>query len=97
MSAKEALKAHACSICVLMYIHVFMNNCKKDDSIRFFKQYQITARSVSKNVKLWGSSTVPWCGYVDDLILFMLDIHSLQRAITILDEVFTNYGLCINI
>ena len=35
-------------------------------------------------------------GLADDLILFMLDIHSLQRATTIVDEVFTNYGLCIN-
>ena len=33
----------------------------------------------------------------DDLILFMLDIHSLQRATTILDEVLTKYGLCINV
>ena len=27
----------------------------------------------------------------------MLEVHSLQRAPTILDEVFTNYGLCINV
>ena len=88
-------------------MRVFMNNCTKDDSIRFFKhQYQITARSISreqqlrmrnKNVKLWGSSSAPWCGYADDLIIFMLDIHSLQRATTILDEVYTNYDLCINV
>ena len=88
-------------------MRVFMNNCTKDDSIRFFKhQYRINARSISreqrprmrnKNVKLCGSSTVPWCGYANDLILFILDIHSLQKATTILDEVFTNYGLCINV
>ena len=40
---------------------------------------------------------VPWCGYTDDLILFMQDIHLMQRATTIFDEVFTNYGLCINV
>ena len=78
-----------------------------DDSIRFFKhQYRINARSISReqwlrmlneNVKLWGSSMVPWCGYTDDLILFMQDIHLMQRATTIFDEVFTNYGLCINV
>ena len=51
----------------------------------------------NKNVKLWGSSTVPWCSYLDNLILFMLDIHSLQKATTIPDKVITNYGLCINI
>ena len=49
----------------------------------------------NKNVKLWGPSIVLWCGYTDDLILFMLDIYLLQRATTILDEVITNYGLCI--
>ena len=51
---------------------------------------------VTKNVKLWGSSTVPWCGYVDDLILLMLGINSPQRATTILD-VIINYSLCINV
>ena len=73
----------------------------------FFKyQYRINARSIfreqrsrmhSKNFKLWGSSTVTWCDYADDLIVFMLDIHSLQRATAILDEVFTNYRVCISV
>ena len=44
-----------------------------------------------------GIFTVLWCGYADDLILFMLDINSPQRARTILDEVLTNCGLCINV
>ena len=52
---------------------------------------------LNENVKLWESSMVPWCGYTDDLILFMQDIHLMQRATTIFDEVFTNYGLCINV
>ena len=77
---------------------VFMNNCTKDDSVRFFKhQYRINTRSISReqwfrmrneSVKLWRSSTVLWWSYVDSLILFMLDI---------LDEVFTNHGLYINV
>ena len=54
-------------------------------------------RMRNENIKFWGSSTVPWCGYADNLILFMIDINSLQRATTILDEVLTNYGLCINV
>ena len=84
-----------------------MNIYINDDSIRFFKhQCRINARSISReqwlrmlneNVKLRGSSMVPWCGYTDDLILFMQDIHLMQRATTIFDEVFTNYGLCINV
>ena len=52
---------------------------------------------LNANVKLWGSSMVPWCSYMDDLILFMQDIHLMQRTRTTFDEVFTNYGLCINL
>ena len=88
-------------------MRVFMNDYTKDNSIRFFKhQYRINARSISRewrlrmcneNVKLWGSSTVPWCSYADDLILFMLHVYSLQRATTILNKVFTNYILCVNV
>ena len=87
-------------------MRVFMNNCTKDDSIWFFKhQHRINARSIpreqrlrmcNENVRLWGFSTVLWCHYVDDL-RFMWDNHSLQRATTIRDGVFTNYGLCINV
>ena len=54
-------------------------------------------RMGNENVKLRGSSTVPWCSYVNNLILFMLYIFSLQRATTILNELFTNYGHCVNI
>ena len=45
-----------------------------------------------ENVKLWESSTGPWCGYAGNRILFMPDI-----ATTILVEVFTNFGLCTNV
>ena len=54
-------------------MQVFMNNYMNDDPIQFFKQqYRINARSISReqslrmlneNVKLWGSSVVPWCDY----------------------------------
>ena len=87
-------------------MHVFMNDCRKDYSTWFFKHwYRISTRPVpreqwlsmgSKNVSLWGFFTLPLHGYADDLILFMLDIHSLQRAISIFDEAFPNYSLCIN-
>ena len=53
-------------------------------------------KCVTKNVKLWGSSTVPWWDYADDLILITLGINSPQTATTILDEEI-NYGLCINV
>ena len=82
------------------------NKCLKDNSICFFEhQYRINIRSISReerlnmrndNIKPWGISSLPWCGYADDLILFTLDINSLQKATNILDEVFSSYGLCIN-
>ena len=50
----------------------------------------------NKNVKLWGSSSAPRCGYAEDLILFIVDIHSRHRATNILGEAFTN-GLCIDV
>ena len=50
----------------------------------------------NENIKPWGISSLPWCGYADNLILFTLDINSLQKATNILDEVFSSYGLCIN-
>ena len=88
-------------------MRVFMNNCTKNSSIQFFKhQYPISVRSISRyqrlrmpkeKVKSLGSSTVHWCGYADNQVLFMLDINSLERATTIFDEVFTNCGLCLNI
>ena len=87
-------------------MRVFMNRCIQDSSIHFFKhQYRINTRSISReqrlimrneNIKSWGRSSFPWCGYADDLILFMLNVHSLQKATTTLDEVFRSYGLCIN-
>ena len=86
-------------------MHVFINKCMKDNSICFFEhQYRINIRSISReerlnmrndNIKPWGISSLPWCGYADDLILFTLDINSLQKATNILDEVFFSYGLCI--
>ena len=87
-------------------MRVFMNKCVADNSIRFFEhRYRINARSVSReerlrmrneNVKMWGLSSVPWNGYADDLILFLVDLSSLQKAATTLNDVFDNYGLCIN-
>ena len=50
----------------------------------------------NENFELWGSSSAPWCGYAEDLILFVVDIHSRQRATNILGEAFTN-GPCIDV
>ena len=87
-------------------MRVFVDKCKSNDLIHFFQhKYRINTRSITReqrlqmrndNKKLWGLSTFPWCGYADDLILFLLDQNSLQNASTLLDQVFTSFGLCIN-
>ena len=84
-----------------------MERCAKNNAIKFFEhKYRINNRSISRehrlnlrhmNRKLYGSSTLPWCGYADDLILFLLDKIVLQHATVLLDEVFTNFGLSINV
>ena len=74
-----------------------MNNCTKDDSIQLFNQCPESNDWECLTKMLSCGDLQPWCSYADDLILFMLDIHSLQRTTTILDEVFTKNGLCINI
>ena len=51
-------------------------------------------RMRNSNEKLSGESSLPWCGYADDLILFLID--RLQQASTLLDQVFTDFGLQIN-
>ena len=84
----------------------FMEKCAKV-GIKFFEhKFRINGKTISReerlnlrhlNQKLNGTSIIPWCGYADDLILFMLDQIGLQRATEILDEVFTKFGVSINI
>jgi len=50
----------------------------------------------SNNLRLWGSSTLPWSGYADDLVLFLQSQTGLQKASELLDDVFTSFGLSIN-
>ena len=87
-------------------MRVFLDRCEKDGSISFFHhKYRLNARTVSReerlamrqnNSKLFGEETLPWCGYADDLILFLLDCRGLQNATTLLDEVFHIFGLTVN-
>jgi hypothetical protein len=48
------------------------------------------------NVKSWGNSPLPWSGYADDLVLFLLTQNGLQKATELLDSVFKRFGLSIN-
>ena len=51
----------------------------------------------STGLKNQGTATLPWCGYADDLILFLLSRQDLQRATNLLDLIFEQYGLSINV
>lgn len=87
-------------------MRVFMERCEKDKDVKFFEhKYRLNSRSISReerlimrNLKVSASGTysLPWCGYADDLILFMIDLAGLQKATEILDEVFISFGLSIN-
>ena len=87
-------------------MRLFIERCELDPDIKFYNhKYRINARSVlrderfkMRNVgrKLWGTSSLPWSGYADDLILFLLDQLGLQKATVLLDQIFTRFGLSIN-
>ena len=87
-------------------MRVFTEKCAKDENISFFEhKYSMNSRTISREQRLNmrhqklkrnGISILPWCGYADDLILFMLDHESLQRATVLLDTIFNKFGLSIN-
>ena len=85
---------------------MFLAKCKTDNEIKFFNfQYHLNSPSLSRedgliqrtsNQKNEGLCILPWCGYADDLILFLLDLSGLQKATCLLDSVFKSFGLKIN-
>ena len=87
-------------------MRVFIHECRTE-SIKFFEHfYRINPRSIHReerlqmrleNLSSWGPSILPWCGYADDLILFLLNKADLQKATNMLDQVFTRFGLNINV
>ena len=87
-------------------MRVFIGRCIKNEDIKFFQhKYRLNSRSISReerlimrNLKIGASGvyTLPWCGYADDLILFMIDLVGLQKATKILEKVFVSFGLSIN-
>ena len=88
-------------------MRVFLERCKRDNTIRFFNfNYRFNCRTVTReerlnnrasNQSLEGECVLPWCGYADDLILFLLDQEGLQKATCLLNEVFHSFGLKINV
>ena len=45
----------------------------------------------------YGQFSVDWIGYADDLVLIFDDIKSLQRGLTLLNDIFTRFQLSINV
>ena len=88
-------------------MRVFIEKCQSDTSINFFAhKYRVNPNSVSRaerikmrttDTKLWGSSLLSWCGYADDLVLFLLSRLGLQNASNLLNTVFSKFGLSINV
>ena len=88
-------------------MRVFIEKCQSDTSINFFAhKYRVNPNSVTRaerikmrtnDTKLWGSSLLSWCGYADDLVLFLLSRLGLQNASNLLNTVFSKFGLSINV
>ena len=88
-------------------MRVIIEKSKSDKNIWFFHhKYRVNSKAFTReerafmrenNIKPWGSSTLPWCGYADDLVLFLVSALSLQKAVELLDQVFSRFGLTINV
>ena len=84
-------------------MRIFM---ERSDGINFFKhKYRINLKSLTRSQRYEmrtkktatdATAQLPWIGYADDLVLFLLDIESLKVATELLNEIFESFGLKIN-
>ena len=87
-------------------MRVFLDQSQKEN-IKFYEHcFRIHPRSISREERLRvrssgvrniGAVILSWCGYVDDLVLFLLSKLSLQNASVLLNDVFTKFGLSTNV
>ena len=87
-------------------MRVFIDKCSSDDVINFFEyKYRLHCRTFTRedrvnmrneNTQTWGSSTLPWSGYADDLVLFLTEQLGLSNATLLLNEIFNKFGLTVN-
>uniref|UniRef100_A0A7M5UNA8 Reverse transcriptase domain-containing protein n=1 Tax=Clytia hemisphaerica TaxID=252671 RepID=A0A7M5UNA8_9CNID len=87
-------------------MRLMIEKSRNDPLIQFFvHKYCINSHSISRNERVImrekglsssGTSLLPWCGYADDLVLFLQSKTGLQSATVLLNEVFTKFGLSIN-
>ena len=87
-------------------MRVFLEKSRDFEEIEFFEhKYRLNLRAISRNQRAkmresnqqsWGTSEIPWSGYADDLVLYLLSREGLQKSIEFLDKVFSCFGLAIN-
>ena len=86
-------------------IRIFVEKYDNENVGFYEHSYRINPRAISrdermemrrKNVPMYGTKSIPWNGYADDLILFLLTSLDLQKATELLDIIFTNFRLKIN-
>jgi len=86
-------------------MRIFVDKCDNENVGFYEHSYRINPRAISRdermkmrrdNIPMYGTKTIPWNGYADDLILFLLTSSDLQKATELLDITFTNFGLKIN-
>ena len=85
-------------------MRIFIDKCKTDPIIQFFKhQFMIPSNATDNsnlNSNLKDNMTekeLPWCGYADDIVLYLTSNCGLQNSIKKLDETFNNFYLKINV
>ncbi|XP_066935519.1 uncharacterized protein [Clytia hemisphaerica] len=88
-------------------MRVFIEKCKDDNRIKYFKhKYRVNPQAHSRaerfemrasGIRTWGEATLSWCGYADDIVLFLLSLEGISAATELLDLTFTAFGLTINV
>ena len=88
-------------------MRLVIEKCGNNSNFEFFAhRYRINSSSISReerisfrkrNQSLSGTSILSWCGYADDLVLFLQTKSSLQNATVILDNIFKKFGLSVNV
>ena len=87
-------------------MRLFIEKGKKEKIDFFEHSYRINMKSFTRDErvalreqgkKIAGKSLLEWCGYADDLVLFVKSREGLQKAAETLDNLFSKFGLAINI
>ena len=78
-------------------MRIYLDRCKTK-GIKFLKlKYKIPDIVSTSGRTSSGELELDWTGYADDLMLTFDDKESLQNGIMLLDEIFKEYRLQINI